>query len=152
MKLYYDKDYSNTKLGDITPIQEVLKFAGAIVDIKILPWLQEAEKGDYVAMRELWTMFVYGTNQVKPNYKMAKRYFSKLNDKALASGEPVDIAQAMMNEVHMMQEFETDYDLTLNAMLKAFKYMVNETEFDSWDLEFFNYAQKRLEIHLTYPE
>lgn len=151
MKLYYDKDYSNTKIGDIKTVQEVLKIAGAIVDVKIIPWLQEAEKGDYTAMKELWTMFVYGTNQVKPNYKMAKRYFDKLSEKAKLSNEPVNIAQAMMNKVHMMREFETDYDLTLNAMLKAFKYMVNQTEFDDWDLEFFNYAQKRLEIHLTCP-
>lgn len=142
MKLIYDKNYSNTKLTNLTVVEEVLKLTGAIVDACILPLLQEAENGDYIAMKELWEMFVNGSNNVKPNYEMAKRYQYRLSIRAKQSKTPINIAQAMINNAYMTVEFENDFYEMLDPILDAFRYMVANCAFDDWDMEFYNYVNK----------
>lgn len=142
MKLLYDTDYSKTKLTDRALIEKILKSTGAIVDACILPVLQEAERGDYTAMKELWVMFVNGTNNIRPNYEMAKRYQYRLKAKALKSQDPVQIAQAKINNAYMIVEFESDFHQMLDPILDAFRYMVTNCAFDDWDMEFYDYVKK----------
>lgn len=141
MKLIYGSDYTKTKLTDLSRVENVLRKSGAVVDICLLPILQEAEKGDDLAMKELWEMFVHGSNNVSPNYFMAKRYQKRLTDIAIQSKNTVKIAQALINNAYMIVEFESDYYRMLDPILDAFRYMIEHCAFEDWDMEFFDYVQ-----------
>ena len=123
MDYTYLDNFTKESVDDMQVVQNALKETGAILDSKLFPLIEEAEKGSFLAQAELYEMFVFGFNDIKPNYELAKRYTEKLQAANLAAGEPIRITEGMKAVARMHYEFE-EYGLASDALLECMKYMV----------------------------
>lgn len=147
MKLIYDKDFSKIELEDIEAVQRPLSLAGTMVDSKILPLIQEAERGDQTAMKELFHMFVYGTNGIKPNHEMAERYWFALHEMADLACSPYLLDISLRKFAYMMREFHPGSKEAFEAMINAYHYMTTENHIMTWDLDFLELVKNEAEIY-----
>lgn len=148
MKFLYLKDPPKNTIF-IDTVQAALKETGAIVDSKLLPIIEHAELGNFEAMADLYEMFVYGHNNVKPNYEMAKRYAYQLFDDSLESGDPAVIFEGLKSLAYMHSEFN-ETELSNQAFFKCFSYMVNNIEPINWDVDLVQTLAKNLEGYQNY--
>lgn len=147
MKLIYDKDFSKVQLEDIENVQEPLSLASTMVDSRLLPLIQEAERGDQTAMKELFHMFVHGTNRVKPNEKLAERYWFALHEMAQLACSPHLLDISLRNYAHMMRKFHPESVETFEAMLNAYHYMTTENHIMTWDMDFLDLVRNEAESY-----
>ncbi|MEM9889063.1 MAG: hypothetical protein AAF849_24490 [Bacteroidota bacterium] len=134
MEFQYLEDFSKTTVNNMELVQTALKETGATIDTKLFPLIEEAENDNALAQYELHDMFVYGLNNVKPNYKMAERYFNKIQDANIAEGDSKLISEGMKAKALFHHEFGED-SLASTALLDCFKYMVSNLEPIDWDSE-----------------
>jgi len=151
MEYSYLDDFSKTSVGDIEAIQAVLKETGAIVDAKLFSLIEEAENGNFLAQAELYEMFVYGFNDVTPNYNLAKRYFERLQFSNLQSNDPIRIAEGLKAKAKMHYEFNELW-LASDAFMECFKYTVTNLEPNDWDSEVIKVVADNIEDYQDDPE
>ena len=137
MKYGYLKDFDKTSVDDMEAVQAVIYETGAIIDSKLFPLIDEAEKGDFGAMAELYDMFTFGVNDIRPNYELAMRYCTKLRDFHASSNDASVISEGLNAQAYLYHFFGKE-DLAHNAFLEAFKYMVAHLEPQEWEKQIVN--------------
>lgn len=142
MKLLYGREYSDVKLNDLESVQKTLEKSGVIIDVNLLPLIQEAEAGDQIAMKELWEMFVNGFNNVTPNFVMAERYWLQLFQAAKESGNPELIDQALRAQSYMFRIFWQGSSEADQVTKAALSYMIENLPFIKWDVDFIKEIQE----------
>lgn len=150
-----DKDNSKLKPEDIVSVQETLKEVGAIIDADLFPLIKQAEKGDIESLHQLFNLFVFGSHNVQPNYALAQRCY---NHRLLLAeldeedeNDNVRIALAKIDEAYMKHTFE-DYKVAHRHIIEAFRFMVTECDFEDWDLNYFNFVGKLVDLKEDYDE
>ena len=132
MDYIYLENFTKTKVDNMELVQAALQETSAIVDVKLFPLIEGAEKGGYAEMAELFEMFCYGKNNVTPNYEMAYRYCSRLQEENLQSDNPEVISEGL-NAIAYMENTFGNIEAAKEAFLTAFKYMVSKLEPENWD-------------------
>ena len=144
MNYTYIENFSKTSVDNMELVQSALKEANAIIDSKLFPLIEEAENGNFLAQAELFEMFVYGDNDIAPNYEMAKRYFKKLQDANIESKDPIRIAEGLKAAARMHYHFDELW-LASDAYMECFKYTVTNLEPNDWDSEVIKVVADNLE-------
>jgi len=144
MDFVYLEDFSKTSVDDMELVQTVLKETGVLIDSKLFPYIEEAEKGDFLVQAELFEIFTEGLNDIPPNYIMAKRYAEKLQAANVESGDPERIAEGLKAIALMHYEFEELY-LASDAFLECFTYTVKNLPVTEWDSEVIKVVADNLE-------
>ena len=137
MKYTYLEKFDKTSIDDMEAVQAVISETGSMLDSKLFPLIDEAEKGDFGAMAELYEMFTYGNNDILPNYELAMRYCTKLIEKNSSSNDHDLISEGLNARAYLYHNFSKD-DLAHDAFLEAFKYMVANLEPHLWDKQIVN--------------
>lgn len=137
MEYKYLNDFSKTSVDNMEAVQSVISETGAIIDSKLFPLIDEAEKGDFGAMAELHEMFTYGFNDIKPNYELAMRYCTKLRQFNASSNDPSIISEGLNAQAYLYHNFGKEEEAH-DAFLEAFKYMVAHLEPHEWDKQIVN--------------
>ena len=131
MKFKYIESFSKTTVDDMQLVQTALKETGAIVDSKLFPLIEEAEKGSYEIMAELFEMFSYGDNDIQPNYEMAKRYAERLHQQNLEIGDHLITAQGL-EAIAVMHNHFKNFTKSSETLLECFIYMVKNLPPEQW--------------------
>jgi hypothetical protein len=122
-KFQYSQYYKDT-VSDLSKLQEILSMEDVVMDAAFLPILDQAEDGDFAAMCEICTLFSDGTNGVKPNYGMAKRYGNKILESVKATGERVSILESYANLAMIESKFGFA-DKAKDVFKQTFDYMID---------------------------
>lgn len=146
MEFIYLKKFAKTSVDDMEAVQEVVKVAGGLIDAALFPLIDAAEQGDYGAMAELWEMFVRGTNKVKPNYNLAMRYWSRLQQHNLKTEDPVVISEGLNNYAYLHHDFDKMEEAT-QAFIEAFRYMVTHLEPKDWDKQVIQLVAENIDVY-----
>lgn len=146
MKYTYLENFTKTSVDNMESVQEVITTTGAIVDSKLFPLIDEAEKGDFGAMAELYEMFTFGENDVTPNYKMALRYWTKLHFSNIDSEDKAIISEGLNNHVYLHLQFDKMEEAT-ESLEKAFKFMVTHFEAHEWDAQLIKLMAENIEVY-----
>jgi len=146
MKLTYIENFNKTSVDNMEAVQEAISKAGVPIDSKLLPLIDEAEKGDFGSMAELYEMFTFGDNNVKPSYEMSMRYWTKLHAINLASEDPIVISESLNNFGYLHYEFEKMEEAT-NGFMEAFRYMVSNLEPKEWDAQIVKLVAENIETY-----
>ena len=151
MTIIYE-DNSKLKPEDVESVQETLKEVGAIVDADLFPLIKEAEEGNTEALHELFNLFVFGSHKVQPNYALAQRCYNHLRLIAeLNEVEVEKIALAKIDEAYMKHTFE-EYKVAHPYIIEAFRFMVTECDFKDWDLNYFEFVGRLVDLKEDYDE
>lgn len=95
----------DAKLSDLAKVQAIIKAENIILDSKYLPVIEQAENGNFTAMAELATMFSEGTENVKPNYNLAKRYIDKALEIVRTSNVKSSVLEVLTNSAVLESNF-----------------------------------------------
>jgi hypothetical protein len=131
MNFKYIENFEKTSVDNMELVQIALKETGAVVDTKLFPLIEEAEKGTYEIMAELFEMFCYGDNDIHPNYEMAKRYAEKLHQQNLEMGDHLITAQGL-EAIAVMHNSFNNVSASSDYLLECFKYMVKNLPPEQW--------------------
>lgn len=132
MKKTHENIKLEHKFRDLGQVERVVSESGAILDSDIFILIDEAEAGDYKVMEELWILFTYGSKKVKPNLKLAERYWLAIRDYNMFYGSTF-VAQSKADYAFMHSEFSQDKDEVVRLVVDAIQYMVNQVEPGNWD-------------------
>lgn len=144
MKYTYIENFSKTSVDDMELVQKVLTETGAILDSKLFPLIEEAEKGSYEIMAELFEMFTYGDNDIMPNYELAKRYSSRLHKANLELDNHKIIAEGLQAIATMHSQFNNLKEAE-KALLECFIYTVTNLPLEQWNPQVIKVVADNLE-------
>lgn len=137
MEYTYLKDFNKTTVDNMDTVQAVISETGAMVDSTLFPLIEEAEKGDFMAMVEIYEMFAFGEHGVTQNYEMALRYCNKLHQVGLESDKKILVSTGLNNLAYLYHNFGKEEEAH-DAFFEAFKYMVANLEPQEWDKQIVN--------------
>ena len=142
-------NHSRSDISDMTTIKEILKKHSLIIDQHYLPIIEQAEDGDFESICELAETFANGSNGLKPNYELARRYGDIIMTKMESTDEPIPILEAYVNRAVLEMSFGKEAEAKVYYK-KALKFMMEEYDSVHWDgelHEFFFQITKKF-----YPE
>ena len=137
MEYKYLNEFNKTSVDNMEAVQAIISETGAIIDSKLLPLIDEAEKGDFEVMAEVYEMFAFGNHGVMPHFEMALRYCTRLHEVGLKANNKELIAEGLNNLAYLYHNFGKEEEAH-DAFLEAFKYMVAHLEPQEWDKQIVN--------------
>lgn len=149
MKLKYIENFEKTSVENMELVQAALKETGAIVDTKLFPLIEEAEKGEYAPMAELFEMFCYGDNEIKPNYELAKRYAERLHKQNLEVDDHLITAQGL-EAIAVMHNHFKNFSASSDSLLECFIFMVKNLPPQQWIKQVVKVVADNLEDYQDY--